>query len=73
MVFRDGLLASLEANTAPHPENHVVAEAALPPSRHMRLLLALALATASAVAACGPVMPAAAPPTYGSFKDSGGA
>jgi hypothetical protein len=39
----------------------------------MRLLLALALAAASMVAACGTVMPAATPPTYGSFKDGGGA
>ena len=37
-------------------------------------LFALALiATAMAVAACGALTPATTPPTYGSFRDSGGA
>ncbi|MBX6746273.1 MAG: hypothetical protein IRY87_29925 [Acetobacteraceae bacterium] len=39
-----------------------------------QLLLALALFVAPMiVAACGTLTPATTPPTYGSFKDSGGA
>lgn len=38
-----------------------------------RFLLALALVTTCAMAACGAIQPATTPPSYGSFKDSGGA
>jgi len=51
-----------------------MAEAARPsPQQHIRVLLALALIAASLVAACGVIRPATTPPTYGHFKDSGGA
>ena len=38
-----------------------------------RLLLPLAFVAACAMAACGAIRPATTPPSYGNFKDSGGA